>query len=399
MEGTVGSSALSGDIGDDILIVTRHQYNDVTINDGLGSNTIKFDYGVEITSFVETSSFFGISSIAMNLASGATITVTNPAQQGQYQYQFGDEAAMDYAAFKTALGVDSATGTLTKPYVVDYPSEGPKIISIPDPVVDFSTYNHVTGTNAYSEELVGTSGNDYFYNLGSGIDDIYGYGGDDFFLSGGGEDTFLGYGGTDTISYANETSWVHISLSNEYAEISRLAGDFDKRDHLGSIENAVGSNFNDIIGGSSGANQLEGGGGNDELYGFGGNDILYGGSGNDTLDGFSGSDTYIGGTGKDIFTVYRENNTKDIIKDFNPTEGDQIELVRYGTVTNLDELYADAGIKIIEVTIEDYKNDGTLDTVLRFDRGSSGVDNTDYLFILEGFTDPILFDYFNLVTD
>ena len=405
MEGTVGSSALSGGIGDDILIVTRHQYNDVTINDGGGTNTIKFDYGVEITSFVETSSFFGISSIAMNLASGAVITVTTPAQQGQYQYQFGDDAAMDYAAFKAALtdgGVEADGETLTTPYTVDYPSTGPKIISIPDPVVDINDY----GTNVFigddtNNTINGTADNDYFHNLGGGDDTVNGLGGNDFFLSGRGYDTFNGGEGVDTVSYANETASVLINLRDGFARLNRYPNNnYDSRDNFTSIENAIGTDFGDTINGSLGDNQLEGGGGNDKISGERGDDTLYGGAGNDTLEGDDGSDTYIGGTGKDIFRMHTFNATKDIIKDFNPIEGDQIELSIYDDVNNITtiaELYAADGAEIISVTNDsDYTNNGANDTVLRFDKGDVGMDDTDYLLILESFTDPILFDYFIL---
>ena len=241
----------------------------MTINDGLGSNTIKFDYGVEITSFVETSSFFGISSIAMNLASGATITVTNPAQQGQYQYQFGDEAVMDYAAFKTALGVDIATGTLTTPFVVDYPSDDVPITypdPIPDPVVDFSTYNHITGTNN-SDSFNGTEDADRFYNLQSGRDHVRGNGGNDLIESGGAYDTFNGGSGSDTVSYANANSYVIAHLGEGRANIKNSGLGINERDTLISIENLIGSNFGDQLTGSDGKNQIEGGAGDDRLHG------------------------------------------------------------------------------------------------------------------------------------
>ena len=103
MEGTTGSGSFSGAVGADVLVITRHQYGDVTINDTLGNNTVKFDYGVEVLSFTENLRFGNVAYVTINLASGAEITVTAPAQQGRYQYQFGDEAAMDYAAFKAAV--------------------------------------------------------------------------------------------------------------------------------------------------------------------------------------------------------------------------------------------------------------------------------------------------------
>ncbi len=69
-----------------------------------------------------------------------------------------------------------------------------------------------------------------------------------------------------------------------------------------------GTNLNDTLFGSAGADEihgrfgndfLSGGGGNDWLFGEEGNDSLSGGAGNDRLDGGSGDDTLTGGAGAD----------------------------------------------------------------------------------------------------
>lgn len=62
---------------------------------------------------------------------------------------------------------------------------------------------------------------------------------------------------------------------------------------LGSIENAIGTAFDDVLIGNGEANRLEGRGGNDELRGLDGDDILAGGTGNDLLLGGGGNDVYI----------------------------------------------------------------------------------------------------------
>lgn len=75
-----------------------------------------------------------------------------------------------------------------------------------------------------------------------------------------------------------------------------------------SIENVIGTNFNDVLTGNSGDNRLfglnghdtlNGGSGNDQLSGWSGNDLLIGGAGNDTLTGGDGIDTLTGGDGND----------------------------------------------------------------------------------------------------
>jgi len=61
---------------------------------------------------------------------------------------------------------------------------------------------------------------------------------------------------------------------------------------LRSLENVVGTAFNDEIHGDAGNNVLTGGAGSDLLDGRSGDDTLMGGAGSDTMDGYLGNDTY-----------------------------------------------------------------------------------------------------------
>jgi Ca2+-binding RTX toxin-like protein len=122
---------------------------------------------------------------------------------------------------------------------------------------------------------------------------------DDFFTATSGRDVFMGGVGNDTVSYNNSTSAVTVSLFDNAAE----AGGYASGDVLVSIENLVGSKFDDRLFGSAGANVILGRDGDDVINGNGGSDRLYGGAGNDTifssvtrgqtavLDGGSGADT------------------------------------------------------------------------------------------------------------
>ena len=62
-------------------------------------------------------------------------------------------------------------------------------------------------------------------------------------------------------------------------------------DTLNSIENLVGSDYNDDLTGDSGPNLLDGWDGDDTLDGGGGDDTLEGGEGADRLNGGAGIDT------------------------------------------------------------------------------------------------------------
>ncbi|WP_414160014.1 type I secretion C-terminal target domain-containing protein [Pseudomonas sp. BNK-44-b] len=128
-------------------------------------------------------------------------------------------------------------------------------------------------------------------------------GGDDLLISGPGNDLLDGGPGNDTASYASATAGVTVDLGHAGAQNTGGAG----LDTLVSIENLIGSDYNDTLIGNDGDNVLSGGLGDDILIGGGGNDILIGGPGNDTLTGGSGNDTFVwqkGDTGHDRVTDF-----------------------------------------------------------------------------------------------
>jgi Ca2+-binding RTX toxin-like protein len=134
------------------------------------------------------------------------------------------------------------------------------------------------------ENLTGSGFNDALTgNTGANL--LQGWLGNDTLNGGLGNDTLDGGTGTDTASYAGATAGVTVTLASSAAQNTVNAG----LDTLISIENLIGSGFNDVLTGSSGANLLQG---------WLGNDTLNGGLGNDTLDGGTGTDTasYAGAT-------------------------------------------------------------------------------------------------------
>src|SRR5262245_36414287 len=148
-----------------------------------------------------------------------------------------------------------------------------------------------------------TNGGDTLFGTSAG-DTISGLGGNDSLKGFGGADFIDGGAGIDTVFYGDSTAGVSINLAT-----GRCFGGSAEGDTLVSIENVFGSNFNDTITGTSGANQLHGGEGNDVLNGGNGNDILVstiwdactldGGAGDDTFKGSGASDVLIGGAGSD----------------------------------------------------------------------------------------------------
>ena len=165
------------------------------------------------------------------------------------------------------------------------------------------------------DQLVGGAGNDMLYGDGRILVDDHGLGGsgpittfadiaatfalapgDDVLDGGDGDDTLHGGGGSDTASYASQTAEVTVSLLDGAA--FKAAG----TDTLISIENVLGSDFNDVILGDNGDNMLSGGDGHDFMRGLAGNDTIIGGDEDDYLDGGLGDDILDGGAGWDRAT-------------------------------------------------------------------------------------------------
>jgi Ca2+-binding RTX toxin-like protein len=161
----------------------------------------------------------------------------------------------------------------------------------------------------------GTNGGDSLYGTAA-ADIISGLNGNDTLKGFGGADRLDGGAGIDTVFYGDSTAGVGINLAT-----GRGVGGSAEGDTLISIENVFGSNFNDTLTGTSGANQLHGQDGNDVIKGGGGDDFLDGGNGNDilvsdifghsTLDGGAGDDTFKGSGAADVLIGGAGSDTVD----------------------------------------------------------------------------------------
>jgi FG-GAP repeat/RTX calcium-binding nonapeptide repeat (4 copies) len=135
----------------------------------------------------------------------------------------------------------------------------------------------ITGTEG-DDVLIGTEGDDVICGLG-GNDRLYGLGGNDILLGGDGNDILDGGTGTnildgeegiDTVTYARAASAVTVNLATGTAS-------GPSTDSLVSIENIIGSNFDDRLAGDSGDNVLNGSRGIDRLSGGPGTDTCING--------------------------------------------------------------------------------------------------------------------------
>ncbi len=125
--------------------------------------------------------------------------------------------------------------------------------------------------DAGQDWLIGGSGNDTITG-GSGHDTLWGDDGDDLLDGGAGDDVIIGGAGIDTVTYASASAGVEIDLSWLEDQQTRGAG----VDTLLSIENVIGSNFDDVLAGNAEANLLTGGQGNDRFVfdGLGARDTI-----------------------------------------------------------------------------------------------------------------------------
>jgi Ca2+-binding RTX toxin-like protein len=167
-----------------------------------------------------------------------------------------------------------------------------------------------------ADTLSGGAGNDTLVG-GNGNDSINGAGGNDSIDGGEGDDTLNGSTGDDSLNGGNGVDWayyngagsaVNVDLSIIGAQNTGGGG----VDTLATIENVLGSNFNDSIAGNDTGNVITGGNGDDSLVGGDGDDTLIGGAGNDTLDGGLGFDSLVGGAGDDRYFV---DNGSDVVDD------------------------------------------------------------------------------------
>jgi VCBS repeat-containing protein len=194
---------------------------------------------------------------------------------------------------------------------------------------DSAVLAHLQAGNAasYNNDSIGSADS---ISGGVGNDTIFAQGGDDWINAGEGNDIVYGGTGSDTLYFGSATNAVTVTLTDS---VGSAAG--QGTDTLYSIENVIGSSYNDVITGNSSNNTFIGGDGNDTVDGGTGIDVMNyanataavtvslatslvaGGEGSDTLlniEGIIGSslaDTLLGDTNSNTFTGGQGNDYLD----------------------------------------------------------------------------------------
>jgi Ca2+-binding RTX toxin-like protein len=156
-----------------------------------------------------------------------------------------------------------------------------------------------------NDQVFGQAGNDVLYG-GAGDDVLDGGDGNDVLEGAAGADNLIGGNGIDTASYANSADGVIVAMAGP-----SIGGDAIG-DTMTSIEQVIGSGFNDMIFGDGNANTLWGLAGVDILTGGGGADVLKGGAGNDIFAYGSVADSTVALAGRDTIVDFTTGDRIDL---------------------------------------------------------------------------------------
>lgn len=159
-----------------------------------------------------------------------------------------------------------------------------------------------------STQTIETSAHAGVLSLGTGNDIYRGNASDGQVDGGAGADIMFGGAGSDRLVYATSDAGVQIDLEHGIAQGGHATGDL-----FVDFEKVSGSHHADTLTGDAGTNLLNG---------LSGDDTLTGGAGRDVLVGGSGADVFVFNSG-DAGTT---NMSRDLIRDFDASEGDVIDL-------------------------------------------------------------------------
>ncbi|MDD2949815.1 MAG: hypothetical protein PHU29_03405, partial [Sulfuricurvum sp.] len=324
LNGTSGDDILSGDLIENGSFDTISGFggND-TIEGKDGNDILDGGDGIDTLSYATASAGVGVSiktTTAQNTVGAGVDTVLNFENLIGSNY---NDTLRGNALGNTILGLDGNdiiyAGKGTGDDILDG-GNGIDAVSYYDSGAGVTVSLNITGvqntigngndTILNFERLYGSNYNDIL--SGNGSDNIIrGYNGDDTINGGGGNDTIDGGNGMDTVSYATAAGGVSVALSNTSAQNTGSAG----IDILMSIENIIGSSYDDVLTGNTGDNTISGGVGNDTIDGGLGHDTIDGGVGDDTLDGGDGIDTLSyatasAGVGVSIKTTTAQNTVR-----------------------------------------------------------------------------------------
>nr|BFD40350.1 hypothetical protein FFPRI1PSEUD_18490 [Pseudomonas sp. FFPRI_1] len=304
VSGYLGAVTNANANDEDVISVNLKQGETLNLDHNLVAGHITLEYafnGGAYTAIADGGTFTAAAdgTYQIHVVNISNTTGTNPTAAENYQLTL----TVNYA------GAQNVTPDYHGTYTASDSHGGSDVAAVSISYQDGHTLTGTAGDDVLvagggDNILNGGDGNDVL-TAGSGNNTLHGGNGNDLLFSGPGNDLLDGGAGIDTASYAHATAGVTVNLGLPGAQNTIGAG----TDTLTSIENLVGSNYNDTLTGDGNANVITGGLGNDVLNGGGGDDLLIGGMGNNTLTGGAGSDT---------FQWLQGNSGHDVVTDFTP---------------------------------------------------------------------------------
>ncbi|WP_298864741.1 hypothetical protein [uncultured Sulfitobacter sp.] len=253
LSGGAGADTLRGYDGDDLLI------------GGTGSDDLQGGAGLDVVSYATSGAGVNVSLLTGYSGGGDAAGDSFTSIEGFLGSRFADILNGSNAdnILEGGRGGDTLRGNGGSDTASYAASENFVNVSLATGFAGGGSSSHAIGDTFLSiENLIGSRFNDIL----NGSDE------DNILEGGAGADVLQGYGGTDTVSYASSEGFVNVSLATGFA--GGGSGSHAILDSFNSIENIIGSDFDDLINGSSGANTLKGGLGNDQLRGYGGADLF-----------------------------------------------------------------------------------------------------------------------------
>ena len=325
----------------------------------------------DATRFPGVRSAFSTGSSGLNQGIWTTMSYNDgwnqaPATSYAYGYQ-GSLMALDVAALQAIYGANTSTRTGNDTYALPSVNAAGTYWQCLWDAGGSDTITNAGSSlactiNLNAAPLVGANAGGYVsrdlgiiggYTIANGvtIENATGGSGNDVLVGNAADNTLDGGAGADAMSggKGNDT-YIVDNVSDSVTEQSGEGTDTV----LASVSWTLSGNVENLVLTGSAALSGTGNALDNQITGNAGNNTLNGGNGNDVLIGGAGADRLTGGRGADVFKFIQASDSPvglslhDVITDFNPSQGDRIDLsqIDANSVAGGDQAFAYIGAAV-----------------------------------------------------